>query len=188
MKKILRNIIPFIIFASFGVSVAYAQTPPQTTIRIPPHPTDGMPNFKPSPLVQPLNLVATPSSPSPNQSVSVEAQTPASDGTRANFIWTVDGVRQSDASGFGKNIFTFTAGGVGSIKHISVRVEPFADLPVTASKDIYTTDLALPWTAKTYTPKWYKGKALAIPNSHIRVAAIPTFILDGTTISPDRLI
>ena len=67
-------------------------------------------------------------------------------------------------------------------------MEPTGKTPFDASQTIYTTDLVLTWTAKTYTPKWYKGKALSVPNSTVRIAAIPTFIVDGSIIPPNRLI
>ena len=142
----------------------------------------------PNPLVQPLSIVVTPASPSPGESVNVEAHVLTFDADRANFVWTVDGVSRSDLSGFGKNIFTFTAGNVGSGKRVSVRVEPTGEPSVSASQTIYITDLSLTWTAHTYTPKWYKGKALPVPNAKITIAAIPTFIIDDATIPANRLI
>ena len=139
-------------------------------------------------LVPPFTITATPQSPSSGESVTVEAQIAASDPNTTNFIWTIDGVRRNDISGFGKKSFTFIAGEIGSSKRISVRAEPMDDSPVTTSQTIYTTDVALTWTAQTYIPKWYKGKALPIPNSSMRIAAIPTFIIDGSLIPANRLI
>ena len=205
MNKMLRNTIPVLILGSFGAFIAYAQTPSPApsqsitasssdqTLGIPiltpfVAPSPILPNLNANPLVQPLSIAVTPASPSPGQSVTVEAQAVTFDSDRANFVWTVDGVSRPDLSGFGKNTFTFTAGSVGSQKRVSVRAEPTGDTPITASKTIYITDLSLTWTAHTYIPKWYKGKALPVPNATIRIAAIPTFIIDGTPISANRLI
>lgn len=151
-------------------------------------PSPILPNLNPNPLVQPLSLIVTPASPSPGESVAIEAQALTFDSDRANFIWTIDGVSRPDLSGFGKNTFIFTAESVGFGKRVSVRAEPTGDAPITVSKTIYVTDLSLTWTAHTYTPKWYKGKALPVPNARIRIAAIPAFIIDGTPIPANRLI
>ena len=191
MQKIARNIIPAVILAFFGAFIAYAQVSPlnQDAPFVTPSPIQDAPtNQFTSSLVQPITIVATPSSPSPGQSITVEAQTPTIEPYGANFVWTIDGASRPDISGFGKNTFTYTAAEVGSAKRVSVRVQPTGNTPFSGSQTIYTTDLVLTWTAKTYTPKWYKGKALPVPNSTLRVAAIPTFIIGGSMIPPNRLI
>lgn len=175
MRTIIRNIIPIIILALGMSSVAYAQVP-------------GLSRFQPKSIVPPFAIVATPSSPSPGESVTVEAQPSSFDGTMANFIWTIDGVSHPDISGIGRSTFTYTAGVMGSRSQISVRVLPIGANPANASLAVYVTDLVLTWTADTYIPKWYKGKALPIPNSTIHIAAIPTIIIDGDAIPADKLI
>jgi len=202
MKTLARHIIIAIILTTFGGCIAYAQTATPSSSQSP-DTIQGLPVVTPLPIpsfsipklpgggvsvVQPLTIVATPSSPSPGQTVTIEAQTPTFDPNRATFNWTIDGISKSDISGIGKKTFTFVAGPVGSVTRVSVRIFPADAASVSGSLTIYTTDLALTWTAQTYIPKWYKGKALAVPNSRIRIAAIPTFIIGGTTLSPDRLI
>lgn len=175
MKTIIHNIIATIILIFAMSSVAYAQVP-------------GLSQFQPKSIVPPFAIVATPSSPSPGESVAIEAQPSSFDTTTANFIWTVDGTSRPDLSGIGRSAFTYIAGVVGSRSQISVRVLPIGANPASASLAVYVTDLVLTWTADTYIPKWYKGKALPIPNSIVHIAAIPTIIIDGDAIPADRLI
>ena len=181
MKIMSYVIISLLILLSCGVSLIHAQIP-----------TGGSRNVL-SPLmrnsiVPPFALIATPQSPSPGQKVTITTQATSFDPHRTRYIWTVDGEPRPDLSGLGKNSFVFTAAQVGSTKYISVQAEPISDRPVTASLTVYTTDVSMTWTTDTYIPKWYKGKALPIPNSIVRVVAIPTIIIEGITIPADKLI
>ncbi|MDZ4285519.1 MAG: hypothetical protein U1A23_01175, partial [Candidatus Sungbacteria bacterium] len=195
MKYNLANITIISTLILCGSYVAYAQTAPDSLPA--PLETDiisqpSLPSFNtPAQTLQIVQLVALsaePSSPSPGQSVTVQADTPTTDPDRNNFTWTIDGVARPEFSGLGKNTFTYTAGPVGSVKRVSVRVQPINDQAFSSSLNIYTTDLVLTWTAGTFVPKWYKGKALPIVNSKIRMVALPTFIVNGAQISASRLI
>lgn len=133
----------------------------------------------------PLSLAANPSSPSPNQRVTVAANTPTFDKDTAYFSWTVDGTPRPDLSGQGKSSFFLTAGAVGSSVRASVFVERDAGGSLTGSIVIKTVDLALPWFADTLVPRWYKGKALPIPESIVTIVALPQF---GSGLKPENLI
>ena len=181
MKILAYNILFASILVFCGVTFAYAQTIPSSRNILPPSSLRNQ-------LVPPFAIIATPSSPSPGQQVTITTQTTSFDPQRTHYTWTVDGEPRPDLSGLGKNSFVFTAARVGSSKHISVQAEPLNDPVVTAALTVYITDVAMTWTANTYIPKWYKGKALPIPNAMVRVAAIPTFIIEGVTIPADKLI
>jgi len=139
-------------------------------------------------LVPPFALITDPQSPSPGKQFTVTTETSSFDPNRTNYTWTVDGEPRPDLSGVGKNSFTLIAGEIGSSRYISVRAEPAGNQSVTASLTVYTTDVAMTWTARTYTPKWYKGKALPVPNAMVRVVAIPTIIIEGVIVPANKLI
>lgn len=174
MKIIPHAIISLLILVSYEVSFVYAQVPSSPLLR--------------NKLVPPFALIADPQSPSPGQKVTVTTETTSFDPQRTRYTWTIDGEPRPDFSGLGKNSYLFTAAEVGSMKNISVQAEPINGRSVTASLAVYTTDIAMTWTTDTYVPKWYKGKALPIPNSVVRVVAIPTIIIEGITIPANRLI
>lgn len=177
-KIIWYQIIPLLILIISEASISYAQIPASKTLS---------PLLR-SNLVPPFALIATPQSPSPGQQVTVITQATSFDTQRTHYLWTVDGESRPDLSGLGKNSYLFTATEVGSTKRISVEAQPINNRVVTASLTVYITDIAMTWTTDTYVPKWYKGKALPIPNSIVRVAAIPTIIIDGITLPPDKLL
>lgn len=135
-----------------------------------------------------LSLVASPFSPSPGQTVTVRAATPTFDKNTAFFSWSIDGKARADLSGAGKDSITFVAGAVGSQTRVVVDVSRNGGEGGSASLSIVASDLSLPWFAETYTPKWYKGKALPVANSVVSVAAIPQIILGGRALGPNELI
>lgn len=134
-----------------------------------------------------LSLVATPSSPSPGQSFTVQASTPTIDKNTISFDWLVDGKARPDLSGAGQNLISLTAGAIGSATRVTVKTLG-AEEEKTSSLNVRVADLALTWTAETYVPKWYKGKALPVRDSIVNIAAIPGFIIDGGRSDPARLI
>jgi hypothetical protein len=198
------SLLAILIF--IGGVFAYAQTPSQSPspeptslpspspVSIPentPYPTPGpeeIKEFLRPRIVQQLSLVSTPASPSPGETVSIQAETPTFDKNTVQFIWTVDGKSRPDLSGFAKNTFTLVAGAVGSTIRVNVEVLPQGFASIRATQTIYISDLSLTWTANTYKPKWYKGKALPVANSILRIAAIPAIIIDGVTIPVNKLI
>ena len=216
MIKYLRNMVLVSLLTLCGSYIAYAQTPSATPPAETPTPTPSFtilvipastPPLIPTPtpfptpdieqllkttkspaIVPPFTIIATPSSPNPGETISIEAQLPSSDKNTAAFTWTIDGKSRPDLSGLGKNSFTISAGALGSPMRISVQARQYNGEVLNTSHVIYITDLSLTWTTNTYIPKWYRGKALPVSGSLIRIAAIPSFILDGTTIPPERLI
>lgn len=123
----------------------------------------------------PLALVAEPISPSPGQNFAVQANTPTFDKDTAQFEWTVNGKSRPDLSGLGKNSIFLTAGAVGTT--VTARVLVFKDDGERINQElaVRTADLALPWYAETFIPKWYAGKALPIPKSIVDIVALPDF-------------
>lgn len=135
-----------------------------------------------------LSLIASPSSPSPGQTVTVQAATPTFDKNAAFFSWSINGKVRSDLSGAGKDLITFVADTVGSQTRVAVDISRSGSEGRSVSLTIVTSDLSLPWFAETYVPKWYKGKALPVVDSVVRVVAIPQVVLGGGTVRPEDLI
>lgn len=181
MKSTIYHITPALILIFCHASFAYAQITPSGSRNV-------LSPFSRNQLVPPFALIADPPSPSPGQKVNITTQTTSFDPNRTNYTWTMDGKPRPDISGLGKNSYSYTAEEVGSSKRVSVRAEPIDEKTVTASLTVYATDLAMTWTARTYIPKWYKGKALPVPKAMVRVAAIPTIIIEGITIPANKLI
>lgn len=139
-------------------------------------------------LPDPVSIIVTPQSPSPGEEITIFAKTPTSDPQTTTFQWTVNGSFRSDLSGRGKNSFTATAGDVGSVIRVAVSISRAEKEGGSASATIYVSDLALTWSAETYTPPWYAGKALPIQDSVVRIVAVPEVVISGTRADPANLI
>ncbi|MBI4224743.1 MAG: hypothetical protein HY617_00255 [Candidatus Sungbacteria bacterium] len=135
-----------------------------------------------------LSLEIQPPSPSPGQSVTVKAYTPTLDTATTFFDWSVDGVRKSELSGYGNNTIQLTAGAVGTLIRASVAITGSNGQPAQSSITIYPSTVALSWYAQTYTPAWYRGKALPTPNSVVIVTATPHIVINGVMLKPENLI
>jgi len=139
-------------------------------------------------LPAPLALRANPSSPSPGETILVEASTPTFDRNSAFFDWVVDGKPRSELSGFGKNTITLSAGNAGSVARVEVSVLRKENQELRASLAIPVSQLALVWFAETSVPRWYRGKALPVPTSVTDVTAVPTIVVNGRKLPPQELI
>ena len=135
-----------------------------------------------------VSLDLDPPFPAPESEVRVKASVIGISPLTAGFEWYLNGKLMNEASGRGKNEFIFKTGSIGTRHEIKAIV--IGEPPITgqASLTFRPSDLSLVWSANTRVPKWFKGKALAIPESRIKVSAIPTFISGGINENPNDLI
>lgn len=131
-------------------------------------------------------LTADPEHPGPLQNVTMKLSSASSDLTRANISWYVNG-RLKD-SGIGKTSFTVFTGAIGIQSTVDATVNLVEG--VRADKEVVITPagLYLLWEADSYTPPFYKGKALPTPQSALRVVAMTNFFSGGKQLSPQNLI
>lgn len=135
-----------------------------------------------------LTVSATPSSPSPGEVINIQANTPTLDKNRIFFEWTVDGRPRTDLSGPGKDSIKLTAGPVGSTIRVTVAIFGADQDAKPASLAVIVSELSLNLFAETYTPRWYKGKALPTQNSLARIIAVPQIAIGGALLRPENLI
>ena len=135
-----------------------------------------------------LSLNITPSSPSPGETILIEAATPTIDRDTVFFDWTIDGVSRKDLSGYGKNAVSLVAGNIGSVIRIGIRAQTRIGVIGNENATIRVSDLSLVWFANTSVQRWYKGKALPVAHSIVYVVATPEIFIDGTLIPPENLI
>lgn len=133
----------------------------------------------------PIIFETIPTAPQPNSEVTVRAKSFSLDLNRATLSWSVDG-RQL-ARGTGVTEVTFTLGNIGSASTVF--------LSATEAGETYTKQLTIRpaavdilWQANTYTPPFYKGKALASSRAGTRFVAIPNIMVSGRRIPPSELI
>jgi len=123
------------------------------------------------------NVSLEPRSPGPNETVTASAVSYFTNLNVADITWYVDG--EMKLSGTGKTNFTFTAPPAGRSMTLRVVIES-PDLGILSDTiEISPTEADILWAANTYTPPFYRGKALPSSESLVTVVAIP-HIYDGT--------
>ena len=110
----------------------------------------------------------------------------SADPQKSTFTWYHNDARV--ASGKGITFYDFTLGQMGSAENIRVSVTAGAGASRQLSKTVRPARIHFSWFTDSYTPPWYKGKALASPGSTILISAIPDFRLGTTKLDPKNLI
>jgi len=105
------------------------------------------------------------------ESVTVSAYTSNINDQISQFLWYLDDELDQTKSGVAKNTFTFIT---KKSNHV-VRVVVMQDNKKIAENSILVSSysVSLVWSANTYVPPEYEGKALPVRGSQITVTAIP---------------
>ncbi len=132
-----------------------------------------------------ITLKLSPKFPGPLEKVNLEAISFSFDTAGASFSWFVNG--KSVSSGKGKDSITFSTGPLGSKTTIHVNATSFEGKPFEKTLTLNVGELHLLWSASTYTPPWYRGKALPTRGSMVKIIALPNLFINGRRISANSL-
>lgn len=118
-----------------------------------------------------VELSLIPNNPSPGQTVTARVDSFNIDLSQASIVWRSDGKILS--SGVGAQTASFSAPLSGKSSTISVTVRGIEG-SASATQTIRPGALDVVWESPdSYTPPFYKGKALPAPGATLRVVAIP---------------
>ncbi|MCK5021855.1 MAG: hypothetical protein KAR54_01230 [Candidatus Pacebacteria bacterium] len=134
-----------------------------------------------------MQITLSPEFPSANETITAKIEFYSIDLQRTNIIWSINGEIKKETIG-GRD-FSFRTKDLGEIIVLKVDVyTPNSEL-FTRQININPTDIDLIWEAETYTPTFYKGKALNTHESVIKIVALPNFIdASKNKIDPKNLI
>lgn len=118
-----------------------------------------------------ISLFLTPETPGTNETVTAELSSLLVDVNRMLITWFVDG--EVVKSGFGETEISFSTGEQGEITSVEAYVQVDNSSAVRKWTRISPSDLDIMWEADTYTPPFYRGKALPSPESFIKIVGIP---------------
>lgn len=170
MRNALFIVFFFILVIGFTSQSAHAQS-----------------DFNVNRIQQILSIKTVPENPKAFEDVSISIESSAYDINGATISWSINGKQVS--AGKGEKTFTFTTGALGKESRVRILITPLTGEVFT--RDLYFTpsDVALLWEANTYTPPFYKGKALFSDQSTIKIVAVPELITaDGRRLDADTLI
>jgi len=125
--------------------------------------------------VQPDDIFVeiNPENPRPFGDVSLSLGSYAIDINKAEIVWSSN--KKILFSGTGKTVYSFKAGGVNTNTIISIEITP-EETSIKINKQIVITpsDMDILWEAvDSYTPPFYKGKALPSQEGLIKIVALP---------------
>lgn len=157
MNSILRTVVIVLGFLLSGVT-AYAQIPLNTVPFV---------NYGSR---EELVVSISPKYPQPHQEISLTVENFLRNLASALITWKVDGT--TVASGIGATETSFITGNRGSSHTITVSAETGEDL-LEKTIIVRPATVDLLWEADSYTPPFYKGKALLADQSDALIIAMP---------------
>ncbi len=119
-----------------------------------------------------INVDIIPEVPGPNQNVKINLSSYSTNINKAIITWSLNG--KETVSGTGKTYFSFTTGEVGSKTEIGISLIVEEGTRVDKIITIFPSQVDLLWESpNSYVSSFYKGKALSIKESMVRVVAFP---------------
>lgn len=142
--------------------------------------------FAPPGVEEQLSTTITPETPGANTDVSIFIQSFSTDLNKAYIIWSKNGTVLDE--GTGRNRFNFTTGNLGTVTTIRADIQTIDGRAITRTFSFEPAEVSLVYEALTYTPPFYKGKPVFIPQAAVKVVAFPDFTTSsGVKIAPENL-
>lgn len=133
-----------------------------------------------------FNVRLTPPFPGPSEVVTAEVISNLINVNTTPITWLLN--RKIRLQGVGKSSFTFKTGEVGSVTLFRVEVTTEQVGVVAKDIEIRPSDVDILWEADTYTPPFYKGRALPTSKSYIKMVGIPHFVATSGKVAPENLV
>ncbi len=129
-------------------------------------------------------LNSDPITPLPNSTVAVTANLSGVTGAGgSNYVWFLNGARQTEASGLNKNIFAFRTGAIGAIYRVNINVTTPSGENLSDTINLTVSDVDLTWIANSQAPIFYRAKLMPTQNSFVTISAL-TFVYRPGTKTP----
>ncbi len=126
-------------------------------------------------LEEQVSFIVTPQLPKTGEQIKIKAEAFGTDLNRAFITWKINGTTKK--TGRGEQVLEFTNGALGTTQTVFVSIVPFG-----GGKNIEKTfsftpqEVDIIWESRSYTPSFYKGKALPGYLGNIVAVAIPHFV------------
>ncbi len=133
-----------------------------------------------------LDLKTNPSNPGPKEMVQVTIESYLSDLNKATISWSVNG--KLVKRGIGEKSFSFQNGDSGKTTRINVLILTNDGSSLDRELLFSPIGVTILWEADTYTPPFYKGKALMSPQARVRAIVIPDIANTRNALSAGNLV
>lgn len=136
-------------------------------------------------LANALSIEVSPRYPGPNASVQVTAESSYLNLPQSDITWYVNGAQV--AEGTGATSVTVQLGGLGKETDVNVTADGI-DGSASAQAALIPNRIDLLWESDSYTPPFYRGRALPSAGTSLRLQAIAHFArADGTEIPASQI-
>jgi hypothetical protein len=161
MRRIPKGFLLSILVLTFFVTDAYAID--LSSLSIPSQIPD---------LQEQIDVNVSPETPNPNEDVTVSLDAYGTDIDTTNITWSVNGKVVKQGPGMKSIVINSGAAGTKTVVDVSLNT-----LGKVTSQEVIINpqNVDLIWEAHTYTPPFYKGKALFSPQENVVFVAIPDF-------------
>lgn len=119
-----------------------------------------------------LDIKTNPQNPGPGETVHITITSYLTDLSKATITWSING-KISD-KGAGKTSFSFQNGVSGEVTRLTISIVSNEGDRVTKELSFHPVGITVLWEADTYTPPFYRGKALITPQARVRAIAVPS--------------
>jgi len=133
-----------------------------------------------------IQLNISPRAPRSNQLVTVSITSPSVDVDRAIISWYRNGALVE--SRVGKKEYSFRLGEVGSVETVRANVRGVDGSIGDKTITIRPADVLIVWQADSYTPPFYRGKALHATEGSLLILAIPDVFENGSRVPTASLV
>jgi len=133
-----------------------------------------------------LNAEIVPEYPRPNENVSIILSLYTDDLSTANISWYKNATLID--KGIGKTKFSFKNGAAGTQTIIEIEIALANGGRISKTFTLNPASVELVWEANSYTPPFFKGKALHPKQGRLKIVAMPEFIRNGKKIPSENLV
>jgi hypothetical protein len=124
-------------------------------------------------LEEQISILVEPLLPGPYETISIRLEAFGTDLTRAFITWKVNGA--SKKSGRGEQVFELNSGAAGNVQTVDITIQPAGGPSIQKKLVFRPQEVDLLWESRSYTPPFYKGKALPGFMGQSVLVAIPNF-------------
>jgi len=133
-----------------------------------------------------LEVKTVPQNPGPIEVVQVSVESYLTDLNKATIEWSVDGKVVERA--IGRKVFSFQNGPSGKTTRLTISITTNAGEVITKRLSWSPVGITILWEADTYTPPFYRGKALLTAEASVRAVAIPDNTAGQNALSAGNLV
>lgn len=134
---------------------------------------------------QQLDISVSPETPKPGDDVTITVETYGMDLNSVDIQWLINGKQQ--LRGVGAKKLVFNVGNSG-VSNVILNILPSNQPQITRTFSFNPSNIDLLWQAETYTPPFYKGKALFSPESSVTMVAIPNFLNGNSRVNDSNAV